>query len=171
MKEIFIRRSIRNYTQEIVEDEKIDKILRAGMQAPSAGIQQAWEFIVVKNKERLEKLSKMSMYAAPIAKAPVAIVVLGNENNMREPRSWQQDLGAATENILLEAVSLELGAVWIGVESTGDDSKNLSSIFNLPSNIKPYAIIAIGHPAKGQENKFIDRYDATKVHEEDYYTY
>lgn len=168
MKEIFTRRSIRNYTDKIVEDEKIEKLLRAAMQAPSSTNQQAWEFIVVKDKERLENLAKTSLYGGPIAKAPLAIVVLGNEDNMRYPGNWEQDLGAATQNLLLEAVSLNLGAVWIGIAPVEERIENVRNLFTLPLTVKPYCVIAIGYPAKGQENKFIDRYDASKVHKEVY---
>lgn len=168
MNEIFTRRSIRNYTQEVVEDTKIEKLLRAAMQAPSAGNQQAWEFIIVKNKDKLDKLSKMSLYATPVAKAPVAIVVLGNEDNMKYPELWEQDLGAATENLLLEAVSEGLATVWLGVAPLEDRIKRIKKMFNLPLNIKPYAVIALGYPVDGQGNKFVDRYDASKVHEEEF---
>lgn len=83
MNEIFIRRSIRKYKQQAVEREKIQKILQAAMQAPSAGNQQPWEFIVVEDKQRLEQLSLVSPYAGPVKNAPLTIVVLANKSAMK----------------------------------------------------------------------------------------
>ena len=164
MEAIFNRRSIRKFKEQAIENEIVDKLLRAAMQAPSAGNQQPWEFIVVKEIENLKNLSKMSPYSRLIADAPLALVLLGNEKKMKFSESWQQDMGAAAENILLQAVDLELGAVWLGVAPIEEREKYLKEIFNLPENIKPFAVIAIGYPAEGQENKFIDRFDETRVH-------
>lgn len=80
---IFKRRSIRRYKDQAVEDEKIEKLLRAAMQAPSAVNQQPWEFIVVRDKSILNKLAGLSPYSKMVADAPLAIVVLGNEERMR----------------------------------------------------------------------------------------
>ena len=78
MESIFIRRSVRKYKEQQVEKEKIEKLLRAAMQAPSARNQQCWEFIVVEDKEKLNQLSNMGPNAKLIENAPLAIVVLGN---------------------------------------------------------------------------------------------
>lgn len=166
MKEIFIRRSIRTYKDALVEKEKIDKLLRAAMQAPSAGNQQPWEFIVVQDKDLLNKLSGISPYSKMLAKAPLAIVMLANKNIFRIPEKWQQDMGAATENLLLEAVHLGLGGVWLGVAPVEDRMNAISEIFNLPENILPFAIVSIGYPET--EQKFVDRYDASRVHYDGY---
>ncbi len=164
MEAIFIRRSIRKYKDQPVEKEKIEKLLRAAMQAPSAGNQQPWEFIVVQEKDNLKKLSKMSPYSKFIKDAPVAFVLIANEERMKFPEHWQQDMGAAAQNILLEAVELELGAVWVGVAPLEDRVNYVKNMFNLRETLKPYCVIALGYPAEGQENKFIDRYDETRVH-------
>ena len=88
MEVIFNRRSIRRYKKQAVEEEKIEKILRAAMQAPSAANQQPWEFIVVRDKDNLKKLSEISAYSKMVAEAPLAIVVLGNEDRMRLQHHW-----------------------------------------------------------------------------------
>lgn len=163
MNAIYIRRSIRSYKEQIVEKEKIDKLLRAAMQAPSAGNQQPWEFIVVQNKNTLEKLSHLSPYAKPVARAPLALVLLANMEGLRFPENWEQDMSAATQNILLEAVELGLGAVWLGVAPNKDRMDYVKKLFNLPEKVKPFCVLAIGYPALGQENKFIDRYDESRV--------
>lgn len=162
------RRSIRKFKGQTVEKAKIEKLLRAAMQAPSAGNQQPWEFIVVEEKESLRKLSLTSQYSKLVADAPLALVLLANEKSMRFPQNWQQDLSAATQNILLEAVDLGLGAVWIGVAPDQDRMNYVAETFKLPEYIKPFCLIALGYPADGQENVFVDRFDETKVHYERY---
>jgi nitroreductase len=168
MDTIDTRRSIRTYTDQLVENDKIEKLLRAGMQAPSAANQQPWEFLVIQDKETLDILSLMSPYSRLAAKAPLVIIPLGNVDRMKIEENWQQDMSAATENILLEAVELNLGAVWLGVAPSEERMDYLSNCFDLPPNLKPFAIIAIGYPGKGSENKFVDRYDETRVHFERY---
>jgi len=165
MKEIFNRRSIRKFEDRPVEKEKIDKLLRAAMQAPSAANQQAWEFIVVENKDNLKTLSLTTPYAKPVADSGVTFVLLGNSDHFKVPTGWQQDMGAAAENILLEATHLELGAVWLGVATSDAAVDYIKDVYKLPENIKPFAMIAIGYP-DGQKNQFVDRYIAERVHYE-----
>jgi len=167
MKEIFDRRSIRKFQSRPVEKEKIDRILRAGMQAPSAGNQQPWEFIVAEDRKTLYELSKMSPYSGSVAGSAVTLVLLGNFTGLKFPAAWQQDMGAAAENILLEAVHLGLGAVWVGAGNTESSIAFLRNMFHLPEQIHPFSLIAIGYP-DGQQNEFVDRYRGEKVHYEKY---
>ena len=162
MNEIFTRRSVRQYLDKPVEKQKIEKLLAAAMQAPSAANQQPWEFIVIQDSERLKQLSEYSPYARMIAKAAVAIVVVGNTKKMMIPQQWQQDLGAATQNILLEAVSQELGAVWLGAYGNDSAVRWLNGFFNLPEYVIPYSVISIGYPAGAQIPK--NKWDENKVH-------
>ncbi len=165
---ILNRRSIRRYKDQPVEEEKIDKLIRAAMQAPSAANQQPWEFIIVRDKDILNKLAGISDYSKMIADAPLAIVVLGNEDRMRLRHHWEQDLAAATQNILLEAAFLELGAVWLGVAPMEERMDYVSDIFGLDKKLRPFTVIPIGYPDQGQENKFVDRYDSSRVHYDKY---
>jgi len=160
------RRSVRAYQERAVEPEKIDRMLRSAMQAPSAGNQQPWEFLVVQDSDSLAKLSKMSPYAKLVAKAPLAFVLLGNEERMRFAENWQQDMGAAAENLLLEAVEQELGAVWLGVYPIEERMSNIRQQFELPQNLQPYCVIAVGYPAEANANRFIDRYNESYIHYE-----
>jgi nitroreductase len=164
MDAIFTRRSVRSYLEKPVEPEKIEKLLRAAMQAPSAGNQQASEFLVVQDAAALEKLSGMSPYSGPIAKAPLAVVLLGNTKRMKFPENWEQDLGAAAENLLLEATELGLGAVFLGVHPLQERIDAIRSQFSLPEYIRPLAVIAAGYPAAADANHFIDRFDPDRVH-------
>lgn len=149
-----------------VEEEKIEKLLRAAMQAPSAGNQQESEFIVVKKRKSLEQLSTMSLYSGLLAKAPAAIVLLGNAKRMKYPENWEQDLGAAAENILLEAVELGLGAVWLGVHPLRERIEAVKNQFALPENLLPFAVIAVGYPEDENANHFVDRWERERVHYE-----
>ena len=168
MEVIFNRRSIRRYKKQAVEEEKIEKILRAAMQAPSAANQQPWEFIVVRDKDNLKKLSEISAYSKMVAEAPLAIVVLGNEDRMRLQHHWEQDLAAATQNILLEAAHLGLGGVWLGGAPMQDRMELISELYDLKNRIKPFCVIPIGYPEEGQDHKFVDRFDPDRVHYEKY---
>ncbi len=166
MNAIFTRRSIRNYLNKPVEREKVEQLLKAAMQAPSAGNQRPWEFIVVDDKELLFKLSLMSPYAGAVKEAAVAVVVLGNKANMKFPENWQMDLSAATQNLLLQAVELELGAVWFGVAPLEERMKYVTELFDLPKTVIPFAVVPMGYAVTG--NKYIDRYEQAKVHYNNY---
>lgn len=159
------RRSIRQYDKSPIEKEKKEKLLRAAMQAPSAANQQPWEFIVVENKETLHKLSKAHVYATPMKDAALGIIVLSKVDSLVFPQYWQQDLAAATENILLEAVELGLGAVWMGVAPEEDRMTYITELFKLPQSVRPFAMLAVGYSSG---NTFIDRFDASRVHYEKY---
>ncbi len=163
MNAIFNRRSIRKFKDQSVESEKIEKLLRAAMQAPSAANQQPWEFIVVQDKAALEKLSEVSPYSKPVATSGVTFILVANENALIVPTAWQQDMSAAAENLLLEATELELGGVWFGVATSEVVTETVGKLYALPSHIKPFAMIAVGYP-DGQSNVFVDRYKAEKVH-------
>ena len=166
MNEIFNRASVRVFKDAPVEKEKIEMLLKAAMQAPSAGNQRPWEFIVVEDKKTLEQLSETDPYAKFVAKVPAAIVALGNTDEMRFPEHWEQDLGAACENILLEAVSQDLGAVWLGVAPLKERMDHITKVFDLPDNIRPYAIIPFGYAKRPYEVE--ERSDAGRVHFEKY---
>jgi nitroreductase len=164
MKEIFTRRSIRSFEDRPVEKEKIDKLIKAAMQAPSALGQQVWEFIVVEDRDVLEKLSTVTMGSKPIAGSAATIVLAANMSQIKAESVWKNDMGAAAENLLLEAVYLGLGAVWLGVG--GEESgAAIKEIIGYPDYITPFALISIGYP-DGQKNEFVDRYDTRKVHYE-----
>ncbi len=163
MDAIFERRSVRSFTEKNVEEEKIEKLLRAAMQAPSAMNQQPWEFIVVKGKEKLQTLSEYNPYAGCLKNADVGIIVLGNEKRMISAGHWEQDLGAATQNILLMATQLGLGAVWLGTAPNEDRMEHIRRLYGLGKEVLPYSVIAIGYPSDKHANKFVDRFNLDRV--------
>ncbi|MGL4972268.1 MAG: nitroreductase family protein [Culicoidibacterales bacterium] len=168
MNAIFTRRSIRKYEATKIEPAKIEQVLKAAMQAPSAGNQQPWEFIVIEDEATLAQLSQMSPYSKLIQTAPLAIVVLGNQERMKYPENWEHDLGACTQNMLLQATDLGLGSVWMSTWPLQERVAHIRTMFDLGEHLNPYAVVAIGYPAGNQANKFKDRYDQTRVHYEKY---
>ena len=163
MEIIFNRRSVRKYTDKKIESDVVERLMRAAMQAPSATNQQPWEFIVIDDKETIVKLADFSQYAKMLPGAPLAMIVL-EKQGMRAPRFTEQDLGAAVQNLMLQAVKEELGTVWMGVGKGSERETFLTEMFNLPETVKPFAVLAIGYPAEENANRFVDRYDETRVH-------
>ena len=149
---IMTRTSVRAYLDKPVEDEKIEKLLRAGMAAPSAVNVQPWHFVVVKDKSTLEKIAEVTPNARMAKDAPLAIVVCGDMTNEKPGmvrEFWSQDASAATENILLQAHGMGLGAVWTGTYPDPKRCEAISGLLHLPSQIIPFATIVIGYP-KGE---------------------
>ena len=166
MHEIFNRISVRKFHDKPVEQELITKLLKAAMQAPSAGNQQPWEFLVITRKETKTAIAKICPHSKPLANAPLGIVVLQNSAKLRFPECVQQDLSAACENILLEAVHLGLGGVWMAIMDFKDLMAGVKAHLNLPEHIEPFATIALGYPNENREIKL--RYDENRVHFEAY---
>jgi nitroreductase len=142
------RRSIRHYTDEAVSDEQVDVLLHAAMAAPSAGNQQPWRFIVVRERDRLDTLSTATPYAGMLARAPLGIVVAGDTREEKHPGYWVQDCSAAIQNLLVAAHAIGLGAVWIGVHPVLERSQRVGEICGIPQGVVALAMIAIGHPAE-----------------------
>ena len=115
MNAIFSRQSVRKFEERAVEEEKIEKILRAAMAAPSAKNQQPWEFFVVTDRKVLQALSETTPYSMCVKNAPAAFVLASRRDGLIVPEFRDIDMAIATENILLEIEALGLGAVMIGV--------------------------------------------------------
>lgn len=149
---IMTRTSVRSYQDKPVEEDKIDKLLHAGMAAPSAVNKQPWHFVVVRNKATLEAISEATPNAGMAKDAPLAIVVCGDMSNEKEDlvrEFWSQDASAATENILLAAHGMGLGAVWTGTYPDKKRCEAISRLLDLPAHIIPFCTIVIGYP-KGE---------------------
>ena len=162
------RKSIRSFADKKVEPEKVESLLRAAMRAPSGINGQPWEFVVVDDKAVLADMLKISPPARGLQTAPVAIVVLEKEIPFRVEKGldWltPQDLGACTENILLQAVEEGLGAGWMGVGPGTPGQTALAQLLGLPEGLKPYSIVGIGYPAEDADLEPVDRFDASRVH-------
>ena len=161
------RRSIRQYQDRDVSDDDIMKILKAGMQAPGSRLRaEPWEFIVVRDKKTLDELAEIK---PRVKTAPVAIVLVANIERAFYKAHWQQDMSAACENMLLEAVNLGLGGLWNGVAPTEETMDEVAKLFDLDNvNLVPFSVVTIGYPADGWENKFMDKFDEARIHYERY---
>ena len=162
MKEIFERRSIRKYSKLPISDDDIEKLLRAAMAAPSAGNQQPWEFIIIKDKKLLTDITKVHPYSQMLKEASVAIVVSADLDKEKHVGYWVQDCSAATENILIEAQHLGLGSVWLGVYPREGRVKGLKELLNLPVRVMPLSIVSLGYSEEKKEPS--DRYDKLRIH-------
>lgn len=164
---IYARRSIRQYEEKPVEREKLETLLKAAMAAPSAMNIKPWEFVAVTDPETMAAIRSELMFGKH--DAPAAIVVCGNTSFFRHPMAakfWVQDCSAATENILLAAVELGLGTVWLGVHPIHNFTKRISKILNLPGHVTPLNVIYVGYPA--EEKPARTQYDPARVHWEAY---
>ena len=151
METIFKRHSVRKYSESLVEPEKIELLLKAGLSAPSACNQQPWEFYVVRDKNKLTELSKCSPFSRCVRYAPLAIVPCYRTINLRADDFVLQDMSACTENILIAAASLNLGAVWLGIAPVNNRMYNVKNALNIPDGFAAFSIIAIGYPLE-EEN-------------------
>ncbi|MCL2643403.1 MAG: nitroreductase family protein [Candidatus Bathyarchaeota archaeon] len=151
IKEIRDRRSVRNYVSgACVSDEQIKVLLEAAMLAPSACNSRPWAFLVVQNREKLDEISKIHPYTQMLATASCAIVVcadLSLQSGVSEG-FFPQDCGAATQNVLLQAVELGLGTCWCGIYPKDDKVRAFRSLFGLSGNVVPFCVIAVGVSAE-----------------------
>lgn len=147
LENIHNRKSVRQFTSEPVSDEHIQTMLKAAMAAPSAVNYQPWRFVVVTERTELDAMAGVLPYAQMLKQAPLAIVVCGETTwfDGNENPYWQQDCSAATQNLLLAAEALGLGAVWTGVYPDLERSSKLSALLQLPGNVQPLCAIPIGH--------------------------
>jgi len=157
------RRSIRQYTNEPVSDQDIKALLEAAMAAPSASNKQPWEFVVVRRQDIRQRLTETHRWSYMCASAPVVFAVCGNE---RVSNHWIEDASAATENLLLAAVELGLGAVWVATYPDPQREELVRNLLGLPQDVRPLCLVPVGHPAESKPPH--TKYDASKVHYDGY---
>lgn len=161
---IHARKSVRSYTSEPVTSEQVETLLRAAMAAPTAVNYQPWRFVVVTEREQLDAISEVLPYAKMMKQAPLAIIVCGETVWMggNENPYWQQDCAAATQNILLAAEAMGLGAVWTGVYPNEELYPKLHDYLGMPETVQPFCCIPIGHPAGNDQPK--DKWKPENIH-------
>lgn len=160
---ILSRRSIRQYRKEPLPKELIDELLNAAMNAPSAGNEQPWHFVVIQDHKVLHEVPRYHPYSGMVRDAPAAIVVCADLRLAGEDKVWWvQDCSAATENILIAAHSMGLGAVWLGVYPKQDRVEGLKALLAMPQDIIPFSIIPLGYPAEKKPQE--SRYQAPRIH-------
>ena len=156
------RRSIRRYTNEKITDDDIETILKAAMYAPSAVNKQPWHFVVFRDKQVMQKIIEVHPNSRMLLDADAAILVCWDELLQHDEGYGPVDCSAATQNILLAAHALGLGAVWVGIYPRTPRVEALHKIFELPDHVKPFSVISIGHP--DEQKSFPDRFDSKKIH-------
>ena len=156
---IFSRRSIRVYTDEPVSEGELQNLLDAGMAAPSASNRKPWHFVVVTDRETLNALAAAHPYGRMLGRAGAAIAVCGDPGISSW---WVQDCSAATENILLAASALGLGAVWLGSHGNPEREDAIRAVLRIPHEIGVLSLLSIGHPAEHKEPR--TQFDARRVH-------
>lgn len=160
---IMTRTSVRDYTDTPVDKATIDTLLHAGMAAPTARNRQPWKFLVVNERASLDSLAHGNW--KPAAKAQAAIIVCGDLSDPLEGEGrdyWVQDCSAATENILLAANAVGLGAVWCGCYPISERVALVKRLFDIPEEIVPLSIVMLGYPNGEQTPK--DKYKADNIH-------
>lgn len=162
---IMTRSSIRTFKQQPVENGKIDTLLHAGMAAPTSRDMQPWHFVVIKDKDAIEKYASTNpRHGDKIRKTPLIIIVCGDTTRMQPGENrdfWVEDCSAASENILLAAHALGLGAVWTSVYPETRKVKAFSKNLNLPGNLIPLNSIMIGYPDEPADVK--NKWDESKI--------
>lgn len=163
---IMTRTSIRRYQEgRAVSPDTVGILLKAAMAAPSAVNKQPWAFVVVSDRAVLDKIMAACPYARMLQHAPLAIVPCGDMSRALEGDDhdmWIEDVSAATENLLLAAHALGLGAVWTGVWPEADRMAGVSKALGLPDNVIPLAVVPVGYPEGAATPK--QKWDESKVH-------
>ena len=163
---IMTRRSVRKFTAQDVSESEVEVVLRAAMAAPSASNERPWRFVVVRDRERLDRLSKSTPFAGALASAPVGIVVAADRAGMKYPGFWVIDCAAAIENMLLAAHASGLGGVWIGVHPIKPFAWNVGRVVGLPRRVMPHSLVALGHPVSAPGP--VDRFEDAWVHADEW---
>jgi nitroreductase len=163
---ILTRRSIRLYTPEAVKPELVVELLHAAMSAPSAGNQQPWQFVIITERQKLDAIPVFHPYAEMVKLASVAVLVCGDTRLENSKGYWVQDCSAATQNLLLAAHALGLGAVWVGVYPREERVEEFRKLLGIPAEVIPFALIPLGYPAEAKPPS--NRYDPSRVHTDAY---
>lgn len=165
---ILTRTSVRQYAPDrTISRDTIETLLRAAMSAPTAVNKQPWAFIAIDSREALDSLAGVLPYARMLTKAPLAIVTCGDlskalDSETSDQGFWIQDVSAATENLLLAAHAIGLGAVWTGVYPDPERVKAVQQRLNLPDSIIPLAVVPVGYPTGPQTPK--DKWNPENIH-------
>lgn len=162
---IFTRVSVREFTGEKISEAQLDTLLRAAMSAPSAINKQPWAFIVITEDDLIAQLGEALPYSRCSNKPAVAIIPCGDLSKAIEGEManfWINDVSAATQNILLAAHSMGLGAVWTGLHPDMKRAGLVQELLGLPEHIIPLCVVPVGVPAEQPEVK--DKFKPENIH-------
>lgn len=152
------RRSVRRFAPTPVTAEQVETLLKCAMSAPSAGNEQAWQFVVMDDPQVWEAYLQVNRNTP--RGAPMGILVCGDLQAQKYEGYWVQDCSAAVQNLLLAAHAQGLGAVWTTVFPNG--VAPIRQLLGLPEHVIPFACVPVGHPKEAPRAE--DRYKADRVH-------
>ena len=144
------RRSIRQFLNRPVGEDLVKELLSAAMSAPTAGGIQPWRFVVITDREKLDKIPDFHPYAGMIKQAPLAILVCGDTMSANYGKYWVQDCSAA------------MASLWCGVHPVPEREQAFRELFNLPDTVSPLGLAILGYSETPFSHK--ERYDEQKVH-------
>ena len=160
---IMTRTSIRAFTGEPVSKDMLETILKAGMAAPTGMNAQPWRFVVLTDQVKIKEIFGTGFRSEMYTTAGAVIVVCGEaETDGRPNMFWYEDCSAATENILLAAHALGLGAVWTAGYPAMDRVTPVSEALGIPSNVLPLCVVPLGYPAENPDPK--DKWKPENIH-------
>lgn len=166
MSNLLARKSVRSYTNEAVTRSQLDTLVRAAMAAPTGKDMRPWKFVIIDDKDMMQKLSAALPQAKMLTEAQAAIMVCGDlsitDKEGKPSTNWTFDCSAATENLLLQAEAMGLGAVWTGVYPYEDRTAAVQSVMHFPEHIVPFNLVPIGHPKGETQPK--DKYNKANIH-------
>jgi len=161
---IHSRKSVRHFTGQPVSQDDLMTLVKAGMAAPTAVNMQPWSFVIVTERTVLDTLAQSLPYAKMLDKAGAAIVVcaLPEKAFQKSTEFALIDSACASENILLAAEAIGLGAVWTSVYPDNDRIEAVRKVLGIPSNVIPLNVIPIGYPTGEDVPK--DKFKPENVH-------
>ena len=173
MENILSRKSVRSYTDQKLTEEQINTLLRAAMAAPSGSNIQPWSFVVLTDASKYDAIFPGNFNLDKFKQAAAVFVICADTTVTRTPRgggeavvrpngTWRDDMGAVTENLLLAAESLGLGAVWTASYPYKDRYLPPKQALGLPETVVPYSIVPVGYPAGDEQPK--DKWDPARIH-------
>jgi nitroreductase len=160
IKAIEERRSIRNYLNEDLPEEKIEEIVRAAFLAPSANAIYPWDLVIVKKKDTLSELSKVTPWSSHIGEANVVIAIVGRENDSKD---WIEDCSIVAEHIWLEATEQGLGSCWTQIRGNDTAEKEVKKILNIPDEDRVLCLMPLGVPANISDERLGEEVDKSRV--------
>lgn len=164
IKAILTRRSVRKFKSQPIPEDVMKDLLKAAMHAPTAGNQRPWHFMVVTNHDLIDQIPVIHPYAEMVRVAPAVVLVCGDLSLEKHVGYWEHDCSAATLTMGLAAHALGLGSCWLGIHPREDRVTGIREIFDLPKNIIPFSIVALGYPDEKLEE--VDRYMPERIHNE-----
>jgi len=163
---ILTRISTRHFSDQPISDETLHAILEAGMAGPTAVNARPWSFIVVRDRDMLNRMADVNGRAAePLRKAALGVLICGDLSRAfeRAPDYWVVDGSIAAQNMILAAHALGVGSVWLGTWPQEEKIIGQKALFSLPEHIIPHSIIAFGYPLEPSARQKL-LYEEDRVH-------